>query len=196
MCVATRETKPERELIRIAFGPAGEVMPDIAAKAPGRGAWVGASRDLVNRAVKKGLFAKAAERAVQTAPDLADRIEAALAQRCLAQLGLARRAGAVAVGFTAVHAALKSAAPAYLVEASDGAADGRGKILALASAAWGGAPLAGCFSAVDIGAALGRAPVMHAALSEGPEAASFARDIARLSGFRRLIPESWEVRGG
>ncbi len=196
MCLVSRQTKPESALIRIAFGPDDVAAPDLAAKLPGRGAWITADRGSVERAVKKGLLARAAGRPVKVDSDLAGRIEGLLAQRCLAQLGLAKRSGTLAVGFTAVRAALKNAPPAYLVEALDGAADGRGKVLALARAAWGEPALAGCFSAEDIGAALGRGPVMHAALSEGAAAVRFAQEIARLAGFRRLWPEAWEAADG
>ena len=53
-----------------------------------------------------------------------------LARRLLAGLGLARRAGELVLGFEKVSTALKAGRVAVLAEASDGAADGRGKLLA------------------------------------------------------------------
>lgn len=190
-CVVAREVMPEARLVRVAIGPDGALAPDVAAKLPGRGAWVEATRAAVDAAVAKGLFARAAKRPVRPPADLADTIEAVLAARCLAQLGLARRAGAIAIGFDQVHALLKSARPSYMVEAANGAADGRGKLVRLARAAWGHVPIAGAFTAQELGGALGRDAVTHAALGEGPAARRFATDFARLSGFRPAFPEAW-----
>src|SRR5689334_12116350 len=43
-CVLSRRTAPREELIRLALSPEGEVAPDVRARAPGRGAWIGVSR--------------------------------------------------------------------------------------------------------------------------------------------------------
>ena len=40
-CILTREQAPRAALIRLALGPDGAVAPDIRARAPGRGAWIG-----------------------------------------------------------------------------------------------------------------------------------------------------------
>jgi predicted RNA-binding protein YlxR (DUF448 family) len=178
-------------LVRLALDPEGVVTPDIAARLPGRGVWVEASRASVEQAAKKGLIAKSAKCAVTAPDDLADRIEALLEARCLAQLGLAKRAGAIAIGFDQVHALLKGRRPAYMIEASDGAADGRLKLRRLARAAWGDAPLAGAFTAEALGGALGRGPVAHLALEEGPAARRFASEFERLAGFRPATPPEW-----
>ena len=39
-----RAMPPRDELIRLALGPDGEVAPDVRARAPGRGAWIGVDR--------------------------------------------------------------------------------------------------------------------------------------------------------
>jgi predicted RNA-binding protein YlxR (DUF448 family) len=191
LCIVSREVMPEERLIRFVVGPDGAVIPDLAAKLPGRGVWVEAKRSAVETAVKKSLFARSAGRAASAPPDLADRVEALLEARCLAQLGLAKRAGQLVVGFDQVRALLKSRRPAYMIEASDGAADGRVKLIQLARAAWGGAPLAGAFTMNALGEALGRGPVAHVAVEEGPAARRFAGEFARLSGFRPGTPAEW-----
>ena len=56
--MSTGEVRPESEIIRVVVGPDGQVVPDISAKLPGRGAWVGASRDAVLQAVKTKAFAR------------------------------------------------------------------------------------------------------------------------------------------
>jgi predicted RNA-binding protein YlxR (DUF448 family) len=191
MCVVAREVMPEERLVRFAVAPDDALTPDLAAKLPGRGVWVEARRQSVETALKKGLFARSAGRPVKIPADLANRIEALLEARCLAQIGLSRRAGALAVGFDQVRALLKSRRPAYMIEACDGAADGRVKLRRLARAAWGDAPLAGAFSANALGEALGRGPVAHLAMHEGPAARRFAGEFMRLSGFRPATPATW-----
>jgi predicted RNA-binding protein YlxR (DUF448 family) len=191
LCIASREVLPESRLVRFVVAPDGALTPDLAAKLPGRGIWVEARREAVEKAAKKGLFAKSAGRAVEAPADLADRVEALLEARCLSLLGLARRAGELAVGFDQVRALLKSRQPAYMIEACDGAADGRTKLLRLARAAWGDTPVAGAFTANALGEALGRGPTAHLALEDGPAARRFAGEFTRLSGFHPATPAFW-----
>ena len=188
-CLVLGERRPEAELIRFALSPDGRVTPDLRARLPGRGAWVSADRASLEAAVRKGMFNRAFERRVEAAADLADQCESLLEAAALQGLGLARRAGKLALGYDAARIALKSAAaPAWRIEAADAAADGRGKLDRLARAAHGGVPVAGCFSSAALGAALGRPGVMHAVLAQSGEARSFSALMARLAGFRDLDP--------
>ena len=187
--MATGDVKDEASLVRIALAPDGSVVPDLAARLPGRGAWVSADRASVERAVARKAFNRAFGAPVTVPADLAGTIEAQLVQRALNLMGLARRAGEFAAGQDAVRLALKAARPAWRIEASDGASDGRSKIDRLARAAWGDIPVAGCFSAEEIGQALGRGPVVHAAMSEGPQARAFSAVMGKLAGFRPLDPQ-------
>lgn len=185
-CAASGETKPEAELIRFAVSPDGLVVPDLAARLPGRGIWVSADAASVARAVKTGAFPRSAKRGVTAPDDLPARVEALLAARALSLLGLARRAGTLAAGFDAVKIALKSARPVWRIEASDGARDGREKLDRLAFAVWGDIPVAGCFTAAELGQATGRDALVHAALSGGAQAGAFGAAMGRLSGFRTI----------
>ena len=174
------------------LGPDGALVPDVAAKLPGRGAWVGADRSSVETARKKGKFAHALKAPVKIAENLADQTEAALARRCLGLLGLARRAGAIALGATQVEAAIRAKPVRMLIEAQDGAEDGREKLMALHIGLWGcPPPAAACFSAADLGMALGRDRVIHACLLQERLAMVWAAEIGRLAGFRPLVPASW-----
>ena len=191
-CAATRETLPETRLVRFAAALDGEITPDVAAKLPGRGVWIRADRAAVDAAVKADVFSRALKCKTHAPADLADRVEARLARRCLDLLGLMRRAGALALGFDQVEAAIRAHAPPALIEASDGAADGREKLLRLALGLWGRAPhLAGCFTAAELGVALGRDHVVHALVLQERMAQRWAAEIGRLSGFRAIVPASW-----
>jgi len=182
-CITKGVSGPESELIRFVADPEGNVVPDIAAKLPGRGAWVSADRESLALAVKKGKLARALDGAKATI-DLADEVEKLLAIRALSFIGLARKAGFLATGTDAVRISLKAGRPAWRIEASDGAADGRGKLDRLAKAIWGDIPVAGCFTAAELGQAVGRDSVVHAALSNGPQGRAFGEVVNKLSGFR------------
>jgi uncharacterized protein len=161
---------------------------------PGRGVWVRAHRDAVLLAARKGGFARGLKRPVKVPEQLDSLVEQALEQRCLDFLGLARRAGEIVAGFDQVAAALRSAQPAWRIEASDGAADGRGKLDGLAQR-WGGVPVAGCLSAAHMGMALGRDHVVHALLPPGRLADAFGVEVRRLAGFRPMVPDGWRSAG-
>jgi len=191
-CIVSNESLPEARLIRFAVAPDGVVTPDVAAKLPGRGAWVRADRASIDQAVRKGAFARAFKAQVKAPAELAEQVEALLARRCLDHLGLARRAGAIAIGATQVEAAIRAQPLHVLIEAADGAEEGREKLMSLHIGLWGRAPAtAGCFAAEDLGVALGRERVIHACLLQERLALGWAAEIARLEGFRAIVPGSW-----
>ncbi|PHY19347.1 RNA-binding protein [Caulobacter sp. BP25] len=188
------EATDEARLIRFVAGPDGAVVPDLARKLPGRGIWVGADRDSVATAAKKGLFSRAAKTKLTVGPDLADQVEALLARRVLEGLGLARKAGVIISGYEKVVAALATGKVAWLIEASDGAEDGRRKILAAARKAPTPPRLLGAFSSDELGLALGGENVIHTALLSGRGLDRWTLDVERLSGFRPLSPPDWTAR--
>ena len=189
--IASGESLPETALVRFALSPEGEVVPDILSRLPGRGAWVSANRQSIEKAVKKGLFSRGFETTAKAPDDLANQVEALLARRCLDLLGLARRSSDVVAGFDQVRESLRKSPPGQLIEASDGAEDGRGKVLALARIHGPDVPLSGCFTAAELGMALGREPVIHVLMKTGRFADAWAKEIARLGGFRAPVPENW-----
>jgi len=181
----------EARLIRFVVAPDGAVTPDIGRKLPGRGLWVAADRDSVGQAVRKGGFSRAAKAKVSAPDDLADRVESLLVKQCLDRLGLARRAGALTSGFEKVSALVSSGRAAWLIEASDGSADGRGKLLALARHAPKPPQVCGAFGADELSLALGLGHAIHTAFSAGRWAERWTEALGRLAGFRPILPERW-----
>lgn len=178
-------------MIRFVRGPDGSAVPDLAAKLPGRGAWVCARRDAIERAVSRKAFSRAFKSETAVQDGLAAAIEAGLAEKVLSAFGLARRAGEAQAGFDQARAALKSGGVALLAEASDGAADGRDKLFGLVKSVGGPILVVGCFDSTALGLALGRGRVVHLTLQHGAAAKRAAREARRLAGFRALVPESW-----
>jgi len=181
----------EGALVRFVAGPGGVVTPDLAAKLPGRGMWVAADRVSVEAAAKKGLFSRSAKAKLAAQPDLADLVETLLRRRLLDGLGLAKRAGELISGYEKVVAALTAGKAAWLVEAADGAADGRRKILNVARKSPNPPQVFGLFAAEELGLALGAENVIHTAFLAGRGAENWTADVRRLAGFSPLLPESW-----
>ena len=196
------EVMPEERLVRFVASPEGVVVPDVFRKLPGRGLWVAASREAVDQAARKGGFSRAAKAKLSAPADLADQVENLLKSRLLSGLGLARRAGDLILGYEKTAQAIEQGKTAWLVEAADGAQDGRRKLLQSARrAAEAGLRtprLFGVFSSEELGLALGLGNVIHVALLAGRGADRWAVDVERLSGFRPLIPLGWreEPHGG
>lgn len=132
-CILTGETSARDDLVRLAISPDGLVLPDAAAKAPGRGAWIGTHRKALEEALADGHLRKAMMRAFKGAPltipeDLADRIEAALVRHLGDRLGLELRSGNIVLGSARIEEQARGGRIALLLHASDSSADGRRKL--------------------------------------------------------------------
>lgn len=179
------EVMPEARLIRFAFAPDGTVVPDVAAKLPGRGGWVEAKARSIAIAVEKKLFARAAKQAVTASSDLPARVEAMLVARMTGDLGLARRSGALVLGFDNVQRQLEGPKPPKaLIEAFDGSRDGKRKLYAAAHRLELECVVIETLTSAELGLALGRENVIHAAVQPGGLANRLIFDAERLSGFR------------
>jgi hypothetical protein len=191
------EVMDEHRLIRFVIAPDGRAIPDLGRKLPGRGLWVEASKAAIDQAVQRGAFSRGAKRKVKAEAGLSDEVETLLTARLLAGLGLARRGGYLVTGFDKVEAAIRSGRLALWIEACDGAADGRRKLDHAAHAAeknLGRRPkFAAIFNSAEMNLALGLENVIHLGLLAGPRAERWAQDLAKLAGFRPLIPPSWST---
>ena len=113
-----------------------------------------------------------------------------MARRCLAFLGLARRAGQLSLGYEKVRAALAADPSAIAVTARDGSVNGRQKLLSglrgeTAENRDGGRKVIALFEIEELSLALGRENVVHAALRAGGLANRFLGECRRLEDFRR-----------
>ncbi len=185
-CIVTGEVRDRARLLRCVVGPDGAIVPDIEGRLPGRGLWLTPRRDIVERALQKRLFARAARRPVAVPPELADRIESLLARRCSDLLGLARRSGRAVAGFERVAEAVRGGRAEVLLEARDGAEGGRRRLAALAR----GVPIVSVLTAAELGAAFGRERVVYAAVGGGALATRLLTELSRLAGMRNAAEVS------
>ena len=193
--IVSGAVQDEARLIRFVAGPDGAIIPDLGRKLPGRGLWVAADRLSVDTAARKGLFSRAAKRKLAAAYDLADQVQTLLVRRLLAGLGMAKKAGYLTLGFEKVKSAVTGGKAAFLIEAVDGAEDGRRKLTAVFPHLARRPRVIGVFTADELGLALGAENVIHSAFLVGRGAEGWAIDVERLSGFCPLFPETWGIGG-
>lgn len=185
------------QMIRFVEAPDGQVVPDIAEKLPGRGVWVKADRSSLETAIKSGGFKRGFKANISVDDTLVDQTEQLLKRRVLSLMTMALKAGHIHMGFDQVKSASQAEPLAWRIEASNGAAGGRGKIRVLTKAVsrelgFKETPVLGCFTSAELGAALNREDIVHAAIKKGRMAKNFDQAIGRLAGFCALIPDSWE----
>ena len=189
-CAVSRTALAPDRLIRFVLGPDGQLTPDLARRLPGRGVWVECSRSRIETAIKAGVFAKSLKQQVSVPPDLAERVDKLLLRRAMDALSLANKAGLVVAGFAKVDTVVASGHCQMLVHAADAAADGAGKLTRKLRAVWQAQGntdepvILDTLTSADLSLAMGRANVVHAALTKGGAAANFLRDAQRLQRYR------------
>jgi len=187
-CIVTRQEAEPDALLRFVAGPDLTVVPDIGRKLPGRGCWVTAERRYVDQAATKKLFARALKKDVTVPPDLGATVDRLLARTALGALGLARKAGQVALGASKVDAAVRSGKALAVLHAHEASEDGVRKIAqarrAVAYAGGPDIPAHKLFSESELGLALGATNVIHAALLAGEAGKAALKRVAALDRYR------------
>ena len=178
-CIATGEVQPKNGLIRFVVGPESQIVPDVLEKLPGRGIWVSADREALDKAVAKKLFARAAKAPVTVPADLVAQVEAQLVARVTGLLALARKSGDAVAGYERVKDWLGKDEADVLIQASDGSGRGKSKL----STPYGG-KFIGWLTADELGLAFGRETFIHAALGTGGLGKRVVEEAARLKGLR------------
>lgn len=181
-CIATRQRQHRNGMLRFVLGPENVVVPDLEEKLPGRGLWVSAEKNALEKAVNANLFARAARTQAVVPPELAGTVADLVRKRCLRWIGQARGAGQLRLGDFQVKDALAKGEAILLVEASDGMENGRAKILSAA----GDLPVVTCFSRAELGEAVGRAEAVHLVFCAGKLGARFLADARRYAGIMGL----------
>jgi uncharacterized protein len=195
-CILSRRTAPREELIRLALGPDGLVAPDVRARAPGRGAWIGVNRAELEEASARGRLKGALARAFKTneltvPDDLGERIAQALRQATLDRLGMEARSGNLINGADRVETAARNGDVQMLIHAADAGEDGRKRL----DQAWrvggpekilnnnGGQGLLFPEERTILSMALGRENVVHIALTDRAAAARVMHALSRWRAF-------------
>ena len=192
-CILTGDHSRKEMLIRLACGPDGQIAPDVRARAPGRGAWIGVTKAELEKALSKGKLKGALARAFKTTvltipDDLAQRVESELTHATLNRLGLEARASTIATGSDRIGEAARRGNVHMLLHASDASDDGCRKL----AQAWRvgrqaeGSGLSGIMLSIDrdrLSAALGRENTVHLAVTDKGAAKRIAADLYRWHHF-------------
>jgi predicted RNA-binding protein YlxR (DUF448 family) len=173
----TRDRLSKERMIRFVVAPDGRVVPDLAARLPGRGIWLSARGDVIETARTRGAFAKAARGPVTVPSDLLSGLQAALVRRIGEHLGLARRAGQAVAGFSKAREWLERGTAALVMQAADGSPEERARFLG----PWSG-PVVSPLDAATLGAVFGRDHAVHVAVAAGRLAERIAVEAERLAG--------------
>lgn len=181
-CVGTRSENPREALLGWFVGPDGTPWPDWTGRGGrhvGRGAWTLPSEAAIRQAAKRNGFAGAfrAELAPYSADILLDRVRASGRKVFLERIGLANRAGALAVGQASALERMASGKVVLLLLAQDGGASGQNKFEYTARVR--GIETLVVESGATLGAALGREFVSVVAV----ERSAFSRDLVRWAGW-------------
>lgn len=196
-CIVTRKSAAPDELIRFVVGPDFVVVPDLKRKLPGRGCWVTAHRSCVEKAASRNLFLRAFKCKVTVPEDLAGLVDTLMAKSALGSLGLARKAGQIALGAAKVDAAVRRGDAIAVVHAAEAAGDGERKIRQAAKAVehMGGPTIRPykLFSQAELSLALGGTNVIHAAVLAGEAGNAACRRMVALDRYRGGSPDLVQV---
>jgi predicted RNA-binding protein YlxR (DUF448 family) len=176
-CIVTRERHLAETMIRFVVGPDRMVVPDLKAGLPGRGMWLSARRDVLETALARKAFARAARAEVLVPVEMPAIIEAALKRRVIEVLGLTRRAGQAVCGFSKAREWLASNRAALIVQALDGSVEERTRLLSGRTV-----PVIAPLPAQELGQIFGRDHAVHVAVSAGRLATMLLTETERLGG--------------
>ncbi len=177
-CLVSGDRCEKSAMIRFVVDPEGALTPDPTERLPGRGLWLRADRDIVNTAITKNLFAKAARAPVSVPANLMERLEKLLVRRCQERLGMARRAGQAVMGHEKALAWLKRGKAALIVMAVDAGGSAREigyeKILRCA------------LTGEELGGVFDRDRTVYVAVTNGSLSKKLRMDLDRLAGLRKI----------
>ena len=188
LCAVSRVQKPPEQLIRFVAGPDLVIVPDLARRLPGRGVWVEATREAVDAAVRRKVFARSLKKNVSVPSDLAALVERLLQKRLAEAVSIANKAGLLVAGFAKVEASIAAGRAVALIHAIDAAGEGVGKLdrkfKALLEPEAASATIVRELGGGELSLALGRPNVIHAAAAEGGASRRLIEEARRLRRYR------------
>ncbi len=189
-CIVTRKSGDRNRLIRFVAGPDGAVVPDLKESLPGRGCWVTGTRGNVDLAARKNLFARALRAGVSPGDDLGSMVDTLLARSALGSLGLARKAGEIALGAAKIESAIRKGSALAVLHAFEASADGVRKMdQARRAVILAGGPDVSAFklfSVQEMSLALGGTNVIHAGVLAGTAGRAALKRLVALHEYREL----------
>ena len=160
VCIVTKNTFPRTEMLRFVVSPNREIVFDVDEKLPGKGIWISADKDILQKAVQKKIFNKAAGMSVVIPENLTDIVLGKLQEKCLSLLAFTRKAGMLVFGFEGVKKALTNMVVSVAFEADDAAQNGKDKLYRPTDTF----PVFSCLTREDLGQITGMEQQVHVAV--------------------------------
>ena len=178
-CIASGEVKDKSSLLRFVVTPDNMIVADVLEKLPGKGIWLGCSKDLLEKTLRDGLLARVTKKPITVPETLLDDVEQMLTNRVISLISLARKSGRAVAGYEKVKDWLSKDLATVLVQSQDGSERGKSKL---------STPRSGTFidwlKTSELGLAFGRQTVIHCALASGGITQRVVHDALRLKGLR------------
>ncbi|QNT77709.1 RNA-binding protein [Entomobacter blattae] len=177
-CIVTKDILPPEQMLRFVISPEGVVVPDFSRKLPGRGFWLNPTREILHTALKQKAFDRVAKRRVVLPENLEEILKKGFLGRILEKIGLARKSGQAVSGFTKVREWVVQGRANLVIQASDGSAAERNRVLSGHSEI----KVVAVIPAVEIGKIFGREHAVHAAILKGTLADQLQGEVERYIG--------------
>lgn len=177
-CIGCRSAGTKQDFVRLIVGPDGLVI-DYREKLPGRAAYVCPRRSCIERAMTKAALSRAFRANVDAPGEAAfiAQLAAVITNRIKSLVSIARKAGKIAAGFSAVRDALEKKRVSLLLFAEDLSDGTREKLAAERGDAVPGETL---FTREDYGALFGRELVGVAGILDQGLAHAIMHEVRRL----------------
>jgi hypothetical protein len=183
-CLGCHQSRDRDALIRFVLSPQGELVADIEAKLPGRGAYTCVSRTCLLAALKQRQFSRAFKRDVVSVKpeEMTGQVGGIMQKRILSYIGLANKAGQIISGGSLVCDAIRGGHKPGLVLIAVDVSEAIGEKIELLAAVH----RIVCFRVMnkdEFGAILGKAPRSTVAIKAGGFVAHLTNEIERYSNF-------------
>ena len=173
-CLVSRELLPKDALLRFVVGPNKQVVLDLAGKLPGKGLYVKAGRECLEKATAPNFFSKIAKDGGVRLGMSVDDIIARLHEHLLSMLAMSNKAGLAVTGVENVRELLAGKEPAAVIIAK-GLSDNSRKKLHLE-----GVLVVELFDESELGSVFSRDSVSVIALKPGKISHAFADEALKL----------------
>lgn len=179
-CLIEGDGANRASLIRFVLSPEGVVTPDVLERLEGRGVWVSAKRDVLEKAISKNAFARGFKTEAKIPDGLLDLMEQQLLQRLVSLIAIARKSGYAISGAQKTSEALQAGSVRILFQASDGS-EREKRNLSYRNEVEDRFEM---LSRVELGMAYGKENVVHAAITGIGLANRVKEEAIRLSLLR------------
>lgn len=186
-CFVTKAVLPKSDMLRFITTPNRTVVFDVSEKLGCHGFWLTADRALLEQAISKRIFYKAAHGTVKIPDDLIQQVENGLKNQCLNLMSLCRKAGLLVFGYEAVKKAVTTDKIVVAFEAQDSSQRGQSKIFRPDDTF----PIHTFLSRQDLGQIAGLDEIVHLALLPG----KLSETVKTIAHKIRLFDSNREQKG-